>query len=185
MDFNNVMRNMFGSDTNAMIDILAGTYGEMEDKQALYAFTRRNSFYEAPTEGIEYFHEDFVKRCSLTGDYIASACFVHIINSEGYFAVNNPELNSEYIFLYKKFSNSLVIHPFEVHETKWKLITPIKVSFDDGSLGVEVLSEFTTTPDGNGRSYVLPNAGELKNYADYNLLLFCFISNQCYAHAEG
>ena len=105
--------------------------------------------------------------------------------SEGYFAVNNPELNSEYIFLYKKFSNSLVIHPFEVHETKWKLITPIKVSFDDGSLGVEVLSEFTTTPDGNGRSYVLPNAGELKNYADYNLLLFCFISNQCYAHAEG
>lgn len=31
-----------------------------------------------------------------------------------------------------------MIHPFEVHETKWKLITPIKVSFDDGSLGVEV-----------------------------------------------
>jgi len=179
------MKEVFGSDTNTMIDILAGTYGELEDKQALYAFTRRNTFYEAPTEGIEYFHEDFVKRIGLSGDYIGLACFKNIINDEGYFVVNNPELDSEYIFLYKRFPTSLVIHPFEVHEKKWKLITPTKISIEDNSLRVEVLYDFSTTPDGQGRKYHLPNAAELKGYADYNLLLFCFIANQCYAHAEG
>ncbi|WP_336982591.1 hypothetical protein [Acinetobacter modestus] len=185
MDFNNLIREAFGSTSDTLISILAATYGEDADKKALISFTNRNAFYEAPTEGIEYFIEEFSQKYELTGDFIASACFVHIQQQEGYFVVNNPELEKEYIFLYKKFPNSLVIHPFEVHETKWKLITPIKVSFDNGDLGIDVLANFTTTPDGEGRNYVLPNAKELSGYAYHNLLLFCFISNQCYAHAEG
>lgn len=185
MDFNNLAREIFGSDANTLITMLAASYGEDADKRALLSFTNRNAFYVAPTEGIEYFIEDFSQNYKLTGDFIASACFVHIQQKEGYFVVNNHELEKEYIFLYKKFSNSLVIHPFEVHESKWKLITPIKVSIEDGSLGVDVLADFTTTPDGEGRKYVLPNAKELSGYAYNNLLLFCFISNQCYAHAEG
>jgi hypothetical protein len=185
LDFNNFLREAFGSDSNTLITMLAATYGTDVDKRALISFTDRNAFYEAPTEGIEYFVEDFSQNYELTGDFIASACFVHIVQPEGYFVVNNPELEKEYIFLYKKLDMALVIHPFEVMDGKWKLITPIKISFKNSILDIEVLEKFTTTPDGEGRQYVLPNAKELSDYAHNNLLLFCFIANQCYAHAEG
>lgn len=184
MHFEDLIEEVFWKNTDKMLDQLVASYGEIEDKKALYDFTNRNSFYKTPTKSIKYFQKDFVKNFGLTGDYIASACFINTVNSEGCLVASNSKLGSKYIFLYKKLDGSLVIHPFEVHEGKWKLITPIKVSVDDGSLEVEILFKFTTTPDGNGRNYILPNAKELKDHADYNLLFFCFIINECYAKAE-
>ncbi len=173
------MKAVIGTDTPNMLVILASIYGQDEDKQAIRSFITRNRYHEITEEATEYFIKNYPKNFGLTANNILNGCFSEIKKNEGFYVVNNSELNSEYVFLYKKFQNCLVIHPFEVYNKEWKLITPTKVSIENNSLNIEILSEYTTTPDGNGRTYILPNASDLTSYRDYNLAFFCFISIHC------
>lgn len=101
-NFNQFMKDMLGSDTDALLTTLTVSYGEMEDKHALRDFTNRNTYFDTPVEAIEYFLNEFRHEFSLSGDYVGNGCFTHIIYQEGYFVVNAPELDCEYVFLYKK-----------------------------------------------------------------------------------
>lgn len=182
-----IMGNMLETpdDASTSISVLAATYGEVRDRVAIQGFLQNNPNYVAPKKGIEYFVENIQgKYQSSSGDYIISGCFSHIQQQQGYFVVSHPDLEMEYVFLYRKHSmNMIVIHPFQVIDGKWNLTTPTKVSAVDGEIDIEVLERFTTTPDGEGDQYSFYDAKDIENmnYAKHNLLLFCFISNQFYA----
>ena len=182
--FLETLKRINGDSDNTFIISLATSYGTDIDKAALHKFLTTNSYYKAPTDGMEHFVNDFGS--DVNANYIHSGCNTNIENELGYFIVNNPELGKECIFLYKKFQDAIVIHPFEILDGSWKLITPTKVSFKSDRLSIDVLENFTTTPDGHGRDhgFTLENAQALKDYAIQNLVMFCFISNQCYAFRD-
>lgn len=171
---------MFGNDLSIIV-ALAAQFGNQIDQKALYDFTTGIEVYTVPNEAIQYFLEDFIKNNKLTGNYILSGCFTNITESRGSFVIENSVLERNFIFLYQKFSTSLMIHPFENSNSKWTMSMPIQVINQGGELIIKILDEFLTTPDGRGNQHSVIKTPELESLAHIYLLLFCFISNQCYA----
>ena len=179
-DFNKLMRDMFGNDLSIVV-ALAAQFGNQIDKKALYDFTTGIEVYTVPNEAIQYFLEDFIKNNKLTGNYVFSGCFNNITETQGSFVIENSALGKDFIFLYQKSSTSLMIHPFENVNSKWTISMPIQVINQNGELIIKILDKFSTTPDGKGNQHSVIKTSELESLAHIYLLLFCFISNQCYA----
>jgi hypothetical protein len=180
-DFNNLMREMFGNDLSIVV-ALAAQFGNQIDQKALYDFTTNMEVYTVPNEAIQYFLDEVLNKIQLSGQFIQSACFKNITESKGAFVIENSALNKDFIFLYHKNSTSLTIQPFEMINNKWVIASmPIKVINAHNELVIKLLDTFQTTPNGYGNTHNIIKTSQSEVVSHVYLLLFCFISNQCYA----
>ena len=164
--------------TDKMLLTLSSMYGNKEDKLAIRNFTQKNTYHEIPFEAVLHFKQEYTKSFNLTASNVLNGCFEEVRKNEGFYVVNHPNLNSQYVFLYKKYSNFIIIHPFEIFNDEWNLITPMQVLIENDELNISTLSECTATPDGNGGRHTVPDSYPLER-RNYNLAFFCFISIYC------